>query len=134
MIYSIEEIKQIAIPIVSEYGIARLGIFGSYARGEANEDSDLDFIMDTVGLIGMIQYNAIIRKLEEEFGCHVDIITTGCSDREFLTRIQKEEILIYIVCSLIDWIRELLFRKLKVKSRLANLEENIYLKFDNYLS
>ena len=58
MIYSIEEIKQIAIPIVSEYGIARLGIFGSYARGEANEDSDLDFIMDTDGLIGMIQYNA----------------------------------------------------------------------------
>lgn len=51
--------------------------------------------MDTDGLIGMIQYNAIIRKLEEEFGCHVDIITTGCSDREFLTRIQKEEILIY---------------------------------------
>jgi len=103
MIYSIEEIKQIAIPIVSEYGIARLGIFGSYARGEANEDSDLDFIMDTDGLIGMIQYNAIIRKLEEEFGCHVDIITTGCSDREFLTRIQKEEILIYLNDARIPW-------------------------------
>ena len=41
---------------------------------------------------------------------------------------------IFVVCSLIDWIRELLFRKLKVKSRLANLEKNIYLKFDNYLS
>ena len=41
---------------------------------------------------------------------------------------------IFVSCSLIDWIRELLFRKLKVKSRLANLEKNIYLKFDNYLS
>ena len=41
---------------------------------------------------------------------------------------------IFVVCALIDWIRELLFRKLKVKSRLANLEKNIYLKFDNYLS
>ena len=40
---------------------------------------------------------------------------------------------IFVVCA-IDWIRELLFRKLKVKSRLANLEKNIYLKFDNYLS
>ena len=39
---------------------------------------------------------------------------------------------IFVACSLIYWIRELLFRKLKVKSRLANLEENIYLKFDNY--
>ncbi|MBE6499815.1 MAG: nucleotidyltransferase [Methanobrevibacter thaueri] len=95
MIYTIEEIKHIAIPIVSEYGIAKLGIFGSYARGEANENSDLDFIMDTDGLIGMIQYCAIIRRLEEEFGCHVDLITTGCSDREFLSRIQNEEVLIY---------------------------------------
>ena len=41
---------------------------------------------------------------------------------------------IFIVCSLVDWIRELLFRKLKVKSRLANLEENIYSKFNNYLN
>ena len=76
-------------------GIAKLSIFGSYVRGEANEDSDLDFIMDTGGLMGMIQYCAIIRRLEEEFGCHVDLITTGCSDREFLSRIQDEEILIY---------------------------------------
>ena len=95
MIYTIEEIKHIAIPIVSEYGITKLSIFGSYARGEANEDSDLDFIMDTGGLIGMIQYCDIIRRLEEEFGCHVDLITTGCSDREFLNRIQNEEVLIY---------------------------------------
>jgi len=95
MIYTIEEIKHIAIPIVSEYGIAKLSMFGSYARGEANEDSDLDFIMDTDGLIGMIQYCAIIRRLEEKFGCHVDLITTGCSDREFLSRIQNEEVLIY---------------------------------------
>ena len=95
MIYTIEEIKHIAIPIVSEYGIAKLSMFGSYARGEANENSDLDFIMDTGGLIGMIQYCAIICRLEEKFGCHVDLITTGCSDREFLSRIQNEEVLIY---------------------------------------
>ncbi len=83
MSYTIEEIKNTAIPIVEEYGVVRLSIFGSYARGEANENSDLDFIMDTGGLIGMIQYCAIIRRLEEEFGCHVDLITKGCSDRNF---------------------------------------------------
>ena len=41
---------------------------------------------------------------------------------------------IFVACSLIDWIRELIFRKLKVKSRLAGLEENISLKLDNYLN
>ena len=39
--------------------------------------------MDTDRLIGMIQYCAIIRRLEEGFGCHVDLITTGYSDRYF---------------------------------------------------
>jgi len=95
MTYTIEEIKNIAIPIIQEYAIARLSVFGSYARGEADEDSDLDFIIDTDGLIGMIQYCAIIRKLEEKFKCHVDMVTTGCSDRDFLNKIQKEEITLY---------------------------------------
>lgn len=67
MIYTIEEIKEKAIPIVIEYNIERLGIFGSYARGEANKDSDLDFIMDTGGLIGLLQYSTLIHRLEEEF-------------------------------------------------------------------
>ena len=95
MIYTIEEIKNIAIPIVSEYGIAKLSMFGSYARGEANEDSDLDFLIDKGELRGLIQYCSLVQKLEDAFNCHVDLITTGCSDREFLSRIQDEELLIY---------------------------------------
>ena len=39
---------------------------------------------------------------------------------------------IFISCALIDWIRELIFRKLKIKSRFAKFEEKIYLKFDTY--
>ena len=42
MIYTIEEIKQKAIPIAQEYGVDSMSLFGSYARGEASEDSDLD--------------------------------------------------------------------------------------------
>ena len=56
MIYTIEEIKNTAIPIVEEYGVVRLSIFGSYARGEANDDSDLDFLIDKGDLRGLIQY------------------------------------------------------------------------------
>ena len=41
---------------------------------------------------------------------------------------------IFVVCGLVDWIRELLFRKLKVKKRFAQFEENVYLKFDKYLN
>lgn len=41
---------------------------------------------------------------------------------------------LFVLCSLVDWIRELIFRKLKVKDRFAKFEENIYLKFENYLN
>lgn len=95
MIYTIEEIKEKAIPIVIEFNIERLGIFGSYARGEAHNDSDLDFIIDTGGLIGLVQYSNLIHRLEEEFDCHVDLITTACSDKELLFQAQNEEVLIY---------------------------------------
>lgn len=95
MVYTIEEIKEKAIPIVVEFNIESLGIFGSYARGEANDDSDLDFIMDTGGLMGLVQYSTLINRLEEEFDCHIDLITTACSDKELLFQAQKEEILIY---------------------------------------
>ena len=42
-IYTIDEIKAIAAPIARSYGVAAMYLFGSYARGEATEKSDLDF-------------------------------------------------------------------------------------------
>ena len=95
MIYNIDEIKEIAVPIAQKYGIKRLSLFGSYARGDAKEDSDLDFIIDKGELRGLIQYNSLVRNFEEKFNCHVDLITTGVSDKEFLNTILKDEVLLY---------------------------------------
>ena len=95
MTYTIEEIKNTAIPIFEEYGVNRLSIFGSYARGEANNESDIDFLIDKGELRGLIQYFALVNKLEEAFKCHIDLITMGISDKEFLKKVQKEALVIY---------------------------------------
>ena len=92
MIYTTEEIKHIAIPIVCEYGIARLSMFGSYARGEANEDSDLDFLIDKGELKGLIQYCSLVQKLEEAFNCHVDLITMVSQIEIFLKGFKKRNL------------------------------------------
>lgn len=42
MRYTINEIKNRANPIAKAYGIGRMSLFGSYARGEAKDDSDVD--------------------------------------------------------------------------------------------
>jgi hypothetical protein len=42
---TLEEIRQNILPFVDEYGIKRVGVFGSLARGEATESSDIDLYM-----------------------------------------------------------------------------------------
>ena len=42
MVYTIDEIRQIITPIAKKYGLPAVYLFGSYARGTANEDSDVD--------------------------------------------------------------------------------------------
>ena len=65
-------------PIVIKYGINTFSLFGSYARGEANDDSDLDFVMDKGDLRGL-QYVSLVQDLEDEFDCHVAVSVSAPS-------------------------------------------------------
>lgn len=87
--------SEIAIPIAKSFNLDSLSLFGSYAHGEATEDSDIDFYFDNGGLHGLLQHAALINKLEETFGCSVDAVSTGINNKEFLERIKLEGILLY---------------------------------------
>ena len=52
MIYSIEDIRDRITPIAIAYGLKAVYLFGSYARGEATSESDVDLLVDS-GLRGM---------------------------------------------------------------------------------
>ena len=86
MVYSIDEIRKRIVPIVIKYGIDSIALFGSYARGEATEESDLDFVMDKGDLKGL-RYVSLINDLEREFECHVDVVSKDSSNKEFLLSI-----------------------------------------------
>lgn len=94
MVFTIEDIKKRVIPIVIKYGINTFSLFGSYARGDATEDSDLDFVMDKGDLRGL-QYVSLVQDLEDEFDCHVDVISKGSSNKKFLEAVSKDEVLLY---------------------------------------
>lgn len=102
MVYSIEEIKKIVMPIVKSYDIPAVFLFGSYARGEANEDSDIDFLIDTTGtgLNSLLTLGALYCDLEEAFGKRIDLITVSSimqepqmpSDVDFKNTVLKERV------------------------------------------
>lgn len=95
MCYTINEIRERAVPIAKEYGIKRMSLFGSYARGDANDESDVDIYIDKGKLRSLIRYFMFVTDLEKALQCHVDVVTTGIEDRDFLDRIKSEGVLLY---------------------------------------
>lgn len=96
MPYTIEEIKAKAMPIAVRYGVDALSLFGSYARGEADEKSDLDFLIQKGNMKGLLSYCGMIADLEDVFHCHVDlIIKNAIKDKQFLQEIGKDEVKLY---------------------------------------
>lgn len=74
----------------SKYGLTRLGIFGSVARGEQNEDSDVDICYE--GRVpSLLTLDLIQSDLEKMLGCHVDLVRIRDGMNMLLKqRIQKE--------------------------------------------
>ncbi|MBQ7501498.1 nucleotidyltransferase domain-containing protein [bacterium] len=91
---SINELKQVITPLAQQYGAERIFLFGSYARGEATEHSDIDLRIDK-GAIRGLQFASLIAELEDVLGKKVDLISTKGMDSRFLETIKPEEILLY---------------------------------------
>ncbi len=58
---------------IKGFGVRRLGLFGSAARGEATETSDLDFLVELEKKT-FDNYMDLKEFLEELFGCKVDLV------------------------------------------------------------
>lgn len=95
-VFTIEEIKQKAIPIAKKYGISELSLFGSYSRNEQNENSDVDFLIKNGDLRGYFAYFNFVSTLEKVFNCHVDVIMDGIEDKDFLKKISKDKVILYV--------------------------------------
>ena len=96
-VYTLEEIKEKVAPIAKKYGVKKMWLFGSYARGEADKDSDMDFLYDSGNgkIRTTLDYIGFVYDLEDEFGCHIDAVSNGIQDKKFLSKIQEEEVLLY---------------------------------------
>ncbi len=76
----------------SEYGLTLLGVFGSFARGEAQSDSDVDVVFDTdtpnLFLTAMMK-----QDLEELLGRPVDVLQLrGLTNPRLKARIEEEAV------------------------------------------
>jgi len=92
--YSIEELQSIIVPLAQKYGAERIFLFGSYARGDMTDSSDIDLRIDKGSIRGLALAGLLV-DLEDALGIPVDLIPTTSLDSRFLESIHPDEVLIY---------------------------------------
>ena len=92
--YSIEELQSIIVPLAQKYGAERIFLFGSYARGDITDSSDIDLRIDKGSIRGLALAGLLV-DLEDALGIPVDLIPTTSLDNRFLESIHPDEVLLY---------------------------------------
>ena len=102
--YTIDEIRRRVAPVAEKYRLAAVHLFGSYARGEATAESDVDLLVDLTGsAVRGIVFGGLYNDLVEALGVGVDLVTVASleqpssfrSDRDFCETIERERMTIY---------------------------------------
>ena len=99
---TIEEIKERVTPVLKAYDVKAAYLFGSYARGDATENSDVDIRVDSGNspkLRGWA-YGGLYLDLKEALDCELDLLTCLPKNdkplsKYFLANLKKDEVQIY---------------------------------------
>jgi len=96
-VYNAEEIKNLLLPIFLANAVYRAVLFGSYAKGLATNESDIDIVIDSKGELLNINFYGLLEEISTKLGKRVDLIemTEIQKDSPIYETIQNEGVLLY---------------------------------------
>jgi len=94
---TIEEIKSYIIPVVEKYPVEKVILYGSYARGDASDKSDVDLIVESGGKMRNTKIFALGGDLLDVLPVRVDVydILEIANPSAIYENIQREGVIIY---------------------------------------
>ena len=105
MIYTIAELRERILPITQKYKIPAVYLFGSYARNEATDKSDVDILIDREGstIRGLFDLGGLYTELRESVGKEIDLVTLQTLHQEstknrtpwFVDNLEKDMVRLY---------------------------------------
>ena len=95
-VFTMEQIAAAVKPLADKYRVKEIYLFGSYVRGEADENSDLDFLVFGGEMFRRTMIFALAEDLREVLKKNVDVfeITEVNPDSNFYQTIMKEKVLV----------------------------------------
>jgi len=94
----IKQIELIAREVLDQYPIKRAAFFGSAARNDLSDQSDIDMLVEFLPGTPGLEFFGLYVDLKEAFGRHVDLITWDALESakpDFRYKIKREEKIIY---------------------------------------
>ena len=88
----IREQRNEILQIAQRYGAQNVRIFGSFARGEAREDSDIDVLVDLESGRSLFDLGGLLMDLQNLLGCRVDVVTEKGLRERIRNQVLKESI------------------------------------------
>jgi len=89
---TVAEIRQIALPILKRHGVTRAGVFGSCARGNMAEGSDVDLLVEIRPDISLLDFIRIKQEVEEALGSKVDLVEYDAIKPLLMEQILSEQV------------------------------------------
>jgi predicted nucleotidyltransferase len=79
-------------PLLDAFGVTRLSLFGSFARDEGREDSDVDLLVEFSRPIGLFEFVRLQRQLGERIGRRVELVTPAALKLQLHDGILREAV------------------------------------------
>ncbi|MDD1621395.1 MAG: nucleotidyltransferase family protein [Methylococcaceae bacterium] len=90
--HALELLRKIKPVVAQRFGVTQLALFGSTARDEAGDNSDVDILVGFDGPATSARYFGVQFYLEDQLGCPVDLVTDKALRPELRAFIEKEAI------------------------------------------
>jgi predicted nucleotidyltransferase len=95
-IEEIKKVKQQLYQIAARHGISKVYVFGSVARGQSSDVSDVDFLIEMDENVSAFGVGAFQYEVQQLLGINIDVIPTFAlkrvDDQDFVKSVQSEAV------------------------------------------
>ena len=100
-VLSVDTIRYLSQPVARKFGLKKVYLFGSYARNEATESSDVDLLIEGGGDRTLSEYLSLQKAFEDAIGKKIDLVEGSAtkpetrSGKRFMRHVERDRILLY---------------------------------------
>ena len=98
----VNALRYLILPVVKKNDIKAVYLFGSYARGEATPESDIDLLIDGGNIHTIAEYFSVVSQFEKALGKKIDVVMAEAAyqdnsraGKRFMEHFQRDKVTLY---------------------------------------